>query len=163
MPQLSSTHRLILTIQFCSLSNPNHQAILSRKLLKKWISASLEKNAELTIRFVDTEEAQNLNSLYRKKNYIPNVLTFAYNDEIQNDLNLYSRNRTVFADILLCCKKIEEEAIQQSKPLLAHYAHLVVHGVLHAQGYDHQNTEDAIKMESLEVKILKNLGFSSPY
>lgn len=171
-PACTLESNLRLTVQFYSLFHQEHRLLLPRKCLHKWTSAALEQSAELTLRFVDIEEAQQLNLLYRQKNYIPNVLTFAYNEESYVD-NQSShkresttpeiKNQLVFADIVLCCKKIEEEAIEQCKSLIAHYAHLIVHGTLHAQGYDHQKEDDAIKMEAKEIEILKKLGFSSPY
>lgn len=161
--QLTVKHRLLLTIQFCSLSNKEHRSFLPRNILKQWIVAALEKNAIITLRFVDAQEAQKINMLYRGKNYVPNVLTFVYNEN-DHEFNFNASEKQVInADIVLCCKKIAEEALIQKKSLTAHYAHLIVHGVLHAQGHDHKKQHDAIKMEYKEIEILKTLGFPSPY
>ena len=127
------------------------------RVLRKWISAAintLTKPAELTLRIVNTAEARNLNSAFRGKDYATNVLTFVYSEPKSNMLQ---------GDIVLCAQAINREAREQSKPINAHYAHLVVHGVLHLAGFDHEIEKDANKMEALEAEIVTGLGFLHPY
>lgn len=131
--------------------------ILTRPLLRRWVRAALLAPAELTLRFVNAEEGRALNRDYRSKDYATNVLTFAYPDETGSD------PATTRADIVFCCPVLEREAAEQGKPVTAHAAHLVVHGALHAQGYDHENDADAAEMEQLERKILAGIGLPDPY
>ena len=119
------------------------------------MQAALLAPAELTIRFVDKIEARELNRDYRSKDYATNVLTFAYSEDDSEDI--------VRADLVLCTDVLHEEALAQNKTVLAHVAHLVVHGVLHAQGYDHENDAEAEEMEALETAVLARLGFDDPY
>ncbi|KVQ94493.1 rRNA maturation RNase YbeY [Burkholderia ubonensis] len=131
------------------------KACPKRKLIAEWIAPALFSDAQLTVRFVGEEEGRSLNDSYRHKDYPTNVLTFAYDE---------APDGTVIGDLVLCCPVVEKEAREQGKPLDAHYAHLLVHGVLHAQGYDHETSdEDAAEMEALEVDILAKLGFPNPY
>ena len=119
----------------------------------RWLAAALLRDAELTVRIVGAEEARSLNSSFRGKDYATNVLTFDY-----------ARTPVVMADLVLCAPVVEREAQEQGKSLRAHYAHLLVHGALHAQGYDHETNErDALEMEALEVLLLGSLGFDNPY
>ena len=107
----------------------------------------------MAVRIVDENEARQLNRSYRGKDYATNVLTFDY-----------ARAPLVLADLVLCGPVVEREAREQGKTLQAHYAHLLVHGTLHAQGYDHKTHEgDALEMEALEVLLLCTLGFANPY
>lgn len=119
---------------------------------KKWIKAALTQNAEITIRIVDEPEGQDLNEKFRGKKAATNVLTFFYDDILP-----------LTGDIVLCAAVIEKEAQQQHKALVAHYAHLTVHGVLHLQGFDHENDKDASTMEKIETNIVTNLGYNDPY
>lgn len=131
-------------------------------MLKRWVNAALqgcESDAEITLRFVSTEEGLELNHSFRRKNYATNVLTFEYPPE-QVD---YVREPVLMADIVLCSEVVEREAVEQNKALIAHYAHMVMHGVLHARGYDHVRAKDAKVMEALEVQLLHDFGFTSPY
>ena len=105
------------------------------------------------MRIVGTEEARALNRDYRQKDYATNVLTFDY-----------TQTPLVTADLVLCAPLVAQEAAANKKTLQAHYAHLLVHGTLHAQGYDHETGEqDAEDMEALEIEVLAGLGFSNPY
>jgi probable rRNA maturation factor len=138
--------------------DPRLQDSITRPMVRKWIKAALFAPAELTIRFVDAEEGRALNRDYRAKDYATNVLTFAYNEgeEVAED-------EPTRADIILCTDVLEKEAAEQSKTVDEHTAHLIVHGVLHAQGYDHIDDDDATEMESLETEILTGLGYPDPY
>ena len=130
-----------------------HRAALPRASVVRWLAAALLRDAELTVRVVGAEEARSLNSSFRGKDYATNVLTFDY-----------ARTPVVMADLVLCAPVVEREAQEQGKSLRAHYAHLLVHGALHAQGYDHETNErDALEMEALEVLLLGSLGFDNPY
>ena len=126
--------------------------ILKKTQCLKWLSPIVDKNAEITIRIVDNDESINLNNIYRKKKYPTNVLSFLVDDEVH-----------LIGDIVLCAPVIEKEALQQSKKLEAHYAHLIIHGALHLYGYDHENKKDADIMEAKEIKILTKLGYKNPY
>ena len=119
--------------------------------LRKWAQAALAHEAMLTVRIVNRAEAQHLNHAYRRNNYATNVLTFAYG------------GAPLEADIVLCAQVVAREAREQGISVSAHYAHLTVHGVLHAQGLDHENAGDAQKMEAREIAILGKLGFENPY
>jgi probable rRNA maturation factor len=147
--------KLTLSVQY---PDPRLQASITRPLVRRWVKAALLAPAELTIRFVDAEEGRVLNRDYREKDYATNVLTFAYNEgeELADDAPTQ-------ADIILCTDVLEREAAEQNKTLEAHTAHLIVHGVLHAQGYDHMDDEEATEMESLETEILASLGLDDPY
>lgn len=131
--------------------------ITEAKLLR-WVEASLLGPAELTIRFVDAKEGQALNLAYRGKDYATNVLTFAYNEEEE-----LGEDDATQADIVLCTDVLQREAEEQKKTVEEHAAHLVVHGVLHAQGWDHENDDDAEEMEQFERDIMEVLGFPDPY
>jgi len=122
--------------------------------VRRWVKAAQFAPAELTIRFVDAAEGQVLNREYRQKDYATNVLTFAYSEDTEGPVQ---------ADIILCTDVLEKEAKEQKKSLEAHCAHLIVHGVLHAQGYDHMDEEEAEEMEGIETEIVQKLGFPNPY
>jgi probable rRNA maturation factor len=145
---------LTLSLQFSALTNPTlHRAALPRHAVQRWIRHSLERDAEITVRIVGHAEGQQLNRDYRHKDYATNVLTFDYQSE-----------PLVCADLVLCAPVVADEAAAQGKTLQAHYAHLIVHGTLHAQGWDHEtSTEDAEAMEAREIAILAKLGWPSPY
>ncbi|MBW8830433.1 MAG: rRNA maturation RNase YbeY [Burkholderiales bacterium] len=140
---------LMLSLQF---ADPSHRTHLPRHKVARWIRAALSAPAEITVRVVDAEEGRLLNREYRGKDYSTNVLTFDY-----------SREPVVSADLILCAPVVAEEARKQMIPLEAHYAHLLVHGTLHAQGYDHEADDDAQEMEALETEIVMRLGFKDPY
>jgi len=128
------------------------KSILKKTECLKWLTPVIDKNAEITIRIVDSEESKSLNTMYRKKNYSTNVLSF-----------LIDETSHLIGDIVLCAPVIEKEAFEQAKSIEAHYAHLIIHGALHLYGYDHENKKDADMMEAREIKILSGLGFKNPY
>ena len=140
---------LTLSLQFADAAD---RALLPRHKVARWIRAALEAPAELTVRIVDADEGRALNRDYRGRDYATNVLTFDY-----------SRAPVVAADLVLCAPVVRDEAKAQRLPLDAHYAHLLVHGTLHAQGYDHENDADARMMEARESALLQALGFADPY
>ena len=125
-----------------------------RAQIRRWVAAALEHGAEITVRIVDADEAQALNQDYRKKGYVPNVLTFEYGEVAPGMLG---------GDVVICAPVVEREAREQGKPLQHHYAHMTVHGVLHLQGYDHLDPHDADIMESREIAILKRFRIPNPY
>jgi probable rRNA maturation factor len=146
-------NQLTLSLQFGRLDDAAlHRAALPRHKVVRWLRHALQSNAEITVRIVDTEEGQMLNRDYRHKDYATNVLTFDYTQE-----------PVVTADLVLCAPVVIKEAREQGKTLEAHYAHLLVHGALHAHGWDHELDEDAQVMELREVEILARLGFKNPY
>ena len=148
LPQLS------LSLQFSDLADPAlHRAALPRHKVARWIRHALDGDGEITVRIVDAEEGQALNRDYRGKDYATNVLTFDY-----------AREPVVMADLVLCAPVVAREAKELKKPLAEHYAHLLVHGTLHAQGWDHETSEeDAEAMEAREIEILAGLGLKNPY
>lgn len=146
-------NQLTLSLQFGKFPEAAiHRAALPRHKVARWIRNALQSDAEITVRIVDAEEGRALNRDYRKKDYATNVLTFDYTQE-----------PVVTADLVLCAPVVAQEAKEQGKTLEAHYAHLLVHGALHAQGWDHDEDEDAQVMELRETDILARLGFDSPY
>ena len=137
-----------------SLQQPDgrHRAVLARHRVQRWLRAALEAPAEITVRIVDEDEGRALNHGYRRRDYATNVLTFDY-----------QREPVVVADLVLCAPVVAREAREQRKTLEAHYAHLLVHGALHAQGWDHERVADARRMEARETQLLAALGFADPY
>jgi probable rRNA maturation factor len=152
---MSVKNKLSLSVQY---PDPRLQATITRPSIRRWVQAALLAPAELTIRFVDAAEGQELNRGYRGKDYATNVLTFAYNEG-----EAVADDEPTRADIILCTDVLEREAAEQQKSVEEHTAHLVVHGVLHAQGYDHEADDEADEMEALETEILAKLGFADPY
>jgi probable rRNA maturation factor len=140
---------LQLSLQF---ADPRHRAHLPRHRVARWIRAALEAPAQIAVRIVDADEGRRLNREFRRKDYATNVLTFDY-----------EREPVVVADLVLCAPVIEAEARAAGVPIAAHYAHLLVHGTLHAQGYDHERARDARVMEARESSLLQALGFADPY
>jgi probable rRNA maturation factor len=145
---------LSLSLQFGRLEQlARHRAALPRHSVARWIRHALARDAEITVRIVDAEEGQRLNREFRGKDYATNVLTFDY-----------TQQPIVMADLVLCAPVIAREAKEQRKTLAAHYAHMLVHGTLHAQGWDHETSdEDAEAMEAREIAILAGLGVRNPY
>jgi len=128
------------------------EIVPTRSQFRRWVKAALAQDAEITLRLVDEDEGQALNRDYRGKDYATNVLTFVYDDLPQ-----------LAGDIVICPAVVEREAQQQNKSVTAHYAHLVVHGVLHLHGYDHEDEAEAREMEALETQIVIKLGYPDPY
>lgn len=146
--------KLQLSLQFGDISQAaRHRAALPRHFVARCIRHALSEDAEITVRIVNAAEGQALNHSYRNKDYATNVLTFDY-----------AQAPMTIADIVLCAPVVAEEAKAQGKTLQAHYAHLLVHGTLHAQGWDHETSaKDAREMEAYEADILARLGFKNPY
>lgn len=140
---------LQLSLQFADRS---HRALLPRHRVARWVRAALDAPAQIAVRIVGEDEGRTLNRDWRGKDYATNVLTFDY-----------EREPFVVADIVLCAPVVEREAAEQGKTIAAHYAHLLVHGALHAQGWDHQHAAQARRMEARERAILLGLGFADPY
>ena len=145
---------LQLSLQFGDIKDAaRHRAALPRHSAARWIRHALESDAEITVRIVGSEEGKALNRDYRQKDDATNVLTFDY-----------TRAPLVTADLVLCAPVIAKEAKENKKTLAAHYAHLLVHGTLHAQGYDHEtSSKDAKAMEAREIAVLAGLGVKNPY
>jgi len=144
-----SQPELSLSLQF---ADPRHRALLPRHKVARWIRAALELPGEITVRIVGAEEGQRLNAEFRAKDYATNVLTFDYSAE-----------PVVCADLVICAEVVEREAAEARLDIAAHYAHMLVHGTLHAQGYDHEEDDEAECMEARESEILQGLGFADPY
>ena len=145
---------LTLSLQFGDIAYAaRHRAALPRHWVTRCLRHALAVDAELTVRIVDEQEGRALNASYRRKDYATNVLTFDY-----------QQSPVVMADLVLCAQVVAKEAKEQGKSLKAHYAHLLVHGALHAQGWDHETSlKDAKAMEAFEVQILAGLGIANPY
>ena len=150
---MTKSQNLSLDLQFATKL---HQDVLTKARVQSWVRHALApgvQTGELSVRIVARAEGQALNLQFRNKDYATNVLTFDY-----------SPAPHLAADIVICAPVVAQEAKEQGKSLLEHYAHLVVHGVLHAQGYDHEiNTRDADEMEALEMLLLLSLNFDNPY
>ena len=140
---------LILSLQFADASD---RSVLPRHKVARWVRAALKRPGEITVRIVGTDEAQALNRDYRAKDYATNVLTFDY-----------SHAPVVTADLVLCAPVLRREASELGVTLEAHYAHLLVHGTLHAQGHDHQDPAQALLMEARETDLMLALGFADPH
>ena len=140
---------LSLSLQFADAS---HRAELPRHKVARWIRAALELPGEIAVRIVGAEEGQALNREYRAKDYATNMLTFDYAHE-----------PVVSADLVLCAPVIAREAVELGVTLQAHYAHMLVHGTLHAQGFDHEDEQEARAMEARETLLMHALGFADPY
>ena len=127
--------------------------------LKLWAETALKdlrENSELTIRIVDEDEGTQLNEQWRKSQGPTNVLSFSHEGEAEIAPDL-------LGDIVICAPVVAKEAIEQNKDIDAHWAHMVIHGVLHLNGFDHIKPEDADRMENLEIKILEELNYNNPY
>ncbi len=140
--------RLNLSVQYAC----NREGLPLRADFVRWARAALVGGGEVTIRLVDADEGRTLNAEYRGKDYATNVLSFPYDTE-----------PVVTGDLVICPEVVAHEAAEQNKPLAAHYAHLTVHGMLHLQGWDHENDEEAQQMEDEEREILAALCYPDPY
>jgi probable rRNA maturation factor len=139
---------LSLSVQYAS----NDADLPGRPQIRRWVRAALLSDATVTVRFVDAIEGRAINAEFRGKDYATNVLTFVYDDEHPRA-----------GDVVLCAPVVRREAAAQGKPLADHHAHLVVHGMLHLQGFDHERRADALVMEARETAILATLGLPDPY
>ncbi|ODU10388.1 MAG: rRNA maturation RNase YbeY [Rubrivivax sp. SCN 71-131] len=140
---------LQLSLQF---ADRTHRLLLPRHRVARWLRAALDAPAQIAVRIVAADEGRRLNRDWRGKDYATNVLTFDY-----------ERQPLVVADLVLCAPVVEREAQAEGKAIEAHYAHLLVHGVLHAQGWDHQRAAEARRMQARESELLRALGFADPY
>ena len=122
--------------------------------LRRWLARALERDAAMTLRFVGNAEGRRLNREFRGRDYATNVLTFVYESEDTKALS---------GDLVLCVPVLKREAREQRKTFREHCAHLVIHGALHLQGYDHASGKDARVMEALETRLLGTLGYGDPY
>jgi len=140
---------LRLSLQFADAS---HRALLPRHRVARWLRAALDAPAELTVRIVGADEGLALNQRFRQQDHATNVLTFDY-----------EHSPVIVADLVLTASVVAQEAQVQRIDLVAHYAHLLVHGALHAQGMDHIRARDAQRMQARETQVLALLGFADPY
>ena len=140
---------LALSLQFADAA---HRPLLPRHRVARWIRAALGAPGEIAVRIVGEAEGRALNRDFRGQDHATNVLTFDY-----------ARAPVVMADLVLCAPVVEREAAAAGRPVEAHYAHLLVHGTLHAQGFDHEVDADAETMEARESALLRSLGFADPY
>lgn len=144
----NASNRLNLSVQYAC----NREGLPLRADFVRWARAALVGGGEVTIRLVEPDEGQELNQTYRGKDYATNVLSFPYETE-----------PVVVGDLVICPSVVAREAMEQNKPLMAHYAHLTVHGMLHLQGWDHEQDSEAQDMENEERTILAALGYPDPY
>jgi len=140
---------LRLSLQF---ADARHRALLPRHRVARWLRAALDAPAELTVRIVGEDEGRALNRDYRGKDYATNVLTFDY-----------ARDPVIAADIVLSAPVVEREAAEMGVTVAHHYAHLLVHGALHAQGWDHETDADTARMQARETALLRDLGLHDPF
>ncbi len=174
-------HKLSLAVQYAT----NAENLPSRHQFRRWIKAALQQSAQITLRIVDEIEGRELNRDYRGKDYATNVLTFVYDDTEPTPQPPLSGGLTgsslsppltrglgrpggvvvspLYGDIAICAPVVEKEAREQYKDLMAHYAHLAIHAVLHLQGYSHDNDADAAAMETRETAIMLKLRYADPY
>ena len=148
-PPAAPRPALQLSLQFADAA---HRALLPRHRVARWVRAALAAPGRITVRIVDTDEARELNRSYRGHDHATNVLTFDY-----------ERAPLVMADLVLCAPVVAREADEQGIAVAEHYAHLLVHGTLHAQGWDHEVAAEAELMEARESQVLLALGFADPY
>lgn len=147
--------RIKITIQAIA----SHTFIPSRYFLQRWVNKALSnqsESSEVNIRLVSKKESAELNSVYRYKKGPTNILSFPFEPppEISSPF---------LGDLVICAALVNQQAKQQAKTRLAHWAHLVMHGCLHLIGYDHRHDKDAIKMETIEIQLLEDLGYENPY
>lgn len=145
---MSDENKLSLSVQFAS----NAKKLPTRQQFRRWVKVALQQDVQMVLRIVDEIEGRALNQSYRGKDYATNVLTFVYDD-----------SEPLYGDVVICAPVVAREAKEQGKELLAHFAHLTIHAVLHLQGYDHENKRDAQEMEALETALLLKLRYPAPY
>jgi len=145
---MTDAHKLSLSVQYAS----NAKKMPTRQQFRRWVKAALERDVQMALRIVDEIEGRALNLAYRGRDYAPNVLTFVYDERLP-----------LYGDVVICAPVVEREAQEQGKELLAHYAHLTLHAVLHLQGYDHQKQREADRMEARETALLLKLRYPAPY
>jgi len=147
---------LTLTVQR-ALAGADRSGAPLRAQILRWARAALSRDVDVTVRLVGEREGRALNHGFRGRDYATNVLTFVYGEEASFSA------APLAGDIVLCAPVVAREAAEQGKALEAHYAHLLVHGVLHLQGFDHETRVEAENMETRERGILRTLGFDDPY
>ena len=148
-----------MTIHLVIQKECDATSIPDDRYFSEWTNAAYpdeSEDVEVTIRIVDKEEGRNINQQWRKKDYATNVLSFPIGEKITDTTIL-------LGDIVICAPVVEKEANEQNKKPEAHWAHLVVHGMLHLQGFDHENDNDADTMEAKEITILNQFGYANPY
>lgn len=145
---MTDAHKLSLSVQYAS----NAKKMPTRQQFRRWVKVALEQDVQMALRIVDEIEGRALNLAYRGKDYATNVLTFVYDERLPR-----------YGDVVICAPVVEREAKEQGKDLLAHYAHLTLHAVLHLQGYDHQKQREAGRMEARETALLLKLRYPAPY
>ena len=155
-----SRDQLRLSLQFADAA---HRKLLPRHRVARWIRAALDTPGEIAVRIVGAEEGRALNRDFRGRDYATNVLTFAYGDGEAGVRKGAERAPVVIADLVLCAPVLAREAAELGIALAHHYAHLLVHGTLHAQGWDHESEADAHAMEARETALLAGLGIADPY
>lgn len=166
----SASSRLDLAVQR-ALGSANRALSPDTASIRRWASAALAGDAEVTVRLVGALEGRRLNRDYRGKDYATNVLTFVYGEGeplfAEADEGSHAAGEIdgmpLVGDLVLCVPVVAREAAEQRKPLDAHFAHLIVHGMLHLQGFDHEAADEAEEMESREAQILATLGYANPY
>ena len=171
VPPGPASPRLALSVQR-AIGSANRTHSPRAGSIRRWARAALAADAEVTVRLVGEAEGRRLNRDYRGKDYATNVLTFVYEGEPlsagEGETEEGERNRgaggdALAGDLVLCVPVVVREAAEQGKPIEAHFAHLIVHGMLHLQGFDHDTADDAEVMESREAQILAALGYANPY
>ncbi len=156
------------------LQNPNqYKSVPEQADIKLWCEASIQNDTKtrafkelltIVVRVVDIEESAALNLTYRNKNGPTNVLSYPNQiDDFMLDIPELKEQNSHIGDLVICAPLVKQEAAEQNKAIISHWAHLIVHGVLHLQGYDHLNDIEANEMESLEITILEQFGFDNPY
>jgi len=145
---VKQAHKLSLSVQYASQA----KNLPTRQQFRRWVNVALEREVRIALRIVDEVEGRALNRDYRGKDYATNVLTFVYDD-----------TTPLAGDVVICAPVVAREAKEQGKDLLAHYAHLTLHAVLHLQGYDHEKKREAERMEARETALLLKLRYPAPY
>ena len=143
-----SPNKLSLSVQYASSA----KNMPTRQQFRRWVKAALQHDVQITLRIVDENEARYLNKSFRGKDYATNVLTFVYDNELP-----------IYGDLVICAPVAAKEARKQRKNLTEYYAHLTVHAVLHLQGYEHDDDDEAAAMEARETAIMAKLGYADPY